>query len=179
MALKRCINEYTTHFNLWGRFLLPNLSPWNAEYIISQLYGYLKILRFVFKIQNQSLVCFTVCMCLVTQLNLTLCNPTDYSPPGCSVHGDSPGKNTGVGCHALLQGTFPTKGSNPDLPHCKRILYRLIHQGSPCFTIDFFIICKKMSFLMLLKTKIEELKIFFNVVFLVVLLSWHLISWPL
>ena len=34
----------------------------------------------------------------------------DCSPPGCSVHGDSPGKNIGVGCHALLQGIFPTQG---------------------------------------------------------------------
>ena len=37
----------------------------------------------------------------------------DYSPPGSSAHGDSPGKNTGVGCQALLQGIFPTQGSNP------------------------------------------------------------------
>ena len=44
---------------------------------------------------------------------------------------ESPGKNTGVGCHALLQGIFPTPGSNPGLPHCRRILYRLSHQGSP------------------------------------------------
>ena len=44
---------------------------------------------------------------------------------------DSPGKNTGVGCHALLQGIFPTQGSNPGLPHCRRILYCLSHQGSP------------------------------------------------
>ena len=43
---------------------------------------------------------------------LTLCDPMDYSPPGSSVRGDSPGKNTGVGCHALLQGIFPTQGSN-------------------------------------------------------------------
>ena len=35
----------------------------------------------------------------------------DCSPPGSSVLGDSPGKNTGVGCHALLQGIFPTQGS--------------------------------------------------------------------
>ena len=33
------------------------------------------------------------------------------------VHGDSPGQNTGVGCHALLQGIFPTQGLNPGLPH--------------------------------------------------------------
>ena len=53
-----------------------------------------------------------------------------YSLPGSSVHEDSPGKNTGVGCHAFLQGIFPTQGSNPGLPQC-RILYRLSHQGSP------------------------------------------------
>ena len=47
------------------------------------------------------------------------------SPPGSSVHGDSPGKNSGVGCHALLQGIFPTQGSNPGLPHCQLILYHL------------------------------------------------------
>ena len=39
------------------------------------------------------------------------------------------------GCHALLQGIFPTQGSNPGLPHCRRILYHLTHQGSPKLTI--------------------------------------------
>ena len=55
----------------------------------------------------------------------------DYSPPGSSVHGDSPGKNTGVGCHALLQRIFPTQGSNPGLLHCMWVLYHLSHWGSP------------------------------------------------
>ena len=55
----------------------------------------------------------------------------DCSPPGSSVHGDSPGKNTEVGFHALLQGIFPTQGSNPVFPHCKQILYHLSHQGPP------------------------------------------------
>ena len=41
----------------------------------------------------------------------TLCHPEDCSPPGSSVHGDSPGKNTGVGCLARLKGIFPTQGS--------------------------------------------------------------------
>ena len=70
-------------------------------------------------------------LCLVAQSCLTLCNPLDCSLPGSSVYGDSPGKNTGVGCHALLQGIFPTLGSNPGLPHCRQILYYLSHQGSP------------------------------------------------
>ena len=55
----------------------------------------------------------------------------DHSPPGSFVHGNSPGKNTGVGCHDFLQGIFPTQGSNPDLPHYRRILYHLSHQESP------------------------------------------------
>ena len=38
---------------------------------------------------------------------------------------DSPGKNTGVGCHFLLQGIFPTQESNPSLLHCRQIIYQL------------------------------------------------------
>ena len=41
-----------------------------------------------------------------------------------------PAKNTGVGCHFLLQGIFPTQGSNPGLLHCRQTLYHLSHQGS-------------------------------------------------
>ena len=61
----------------------------------------------------------------------TLCDTMNYSLPGSSVHGDSPGKNTGMGHHALLQGIFPMQGSNPGLPLCRWILYQLRHQGSP------------------------------------------------
>ena len=42
---------------------------------------------------------------------------------------DFPGKNTGVGCHFLLQGNFPIQGSNPGLLHCRQTLYRLSHSG--------------------------------------------------
>ena len=49
-----------------------------------------------------------MCVCLVAQSCPTLCDPMDYSPPGSSYHRDSPGKNTGVSFHALLQGIFPT-----------------------------------------------------------------------
>ena len=55
----------------------------------------------------------------------------DCSLPGSSVHGNSPGRNTGVGCHALLQGIFPTQVSNTGLLHCRWILYKLSHQRSP------------------------------------------------
>ena len=70
-------------------------------------------------------------LCLVAQSCQTLCDPMDCSPPGSSVHGDSPDKNTGVGCHALPHGILPTQGLNPGLPHCRQILYRLSPQGSP------------------------------------------------
>ena len=70
-------------------------------------------------------------VCLVPQSCLTLCDLMDCSPPGFSVHGDSPGEYTGVGCHVLLQGIFLTQGSNPGLLHCRWILYHLSHQGSP------------------------------------------------
>ena len=62
----------------------------------------------------------------VAQSCRTLCDPIGlYSP------WNSPGQNTGVGSPSLLQGTLPTPGSNPGLPHCRQILYQLSHQGSP------------------------------------------------
>ena len=44
---------------------------------------------------------------------------------------DSPGKSTGVGCHALLRGIFPTQGSNPGVLYYRLILYQLSYQVSP------------------------------------------------
>ena len=70
-------------------------------------------------------------LCLGAQLYLTPCDPMGYSTPGSSIHGDSPGKNPGVGCHALLQGILATQELNPGLPHCRQILYQLSHQGTP------------------------------------------------
>ena len=67
----------------------------------------------------------------VTQSCLTLHNPMDCSLRGSSVHGFFPGKSTGVGCHFLLLGIFPTQGLKPGLPHCRQTFYRLSHLGSP------------------------------------------------
>ena len=66
---------------------------------------------------RHKIFCTAWAVCLVTQLCQTLCDPMDCRLTSSSVHGDSPGKNTGVGCHALLLGIFPTQGSNPGLPH--------------------------------------------------------------
>ena len=79
-------------------------------------------------------VCICECayvLCSVAQSGLTLCDPLYCSLPGSSVHGDSPGPNTAVGCYAFLQGGLPNPGtelrSGP--PHCRRILHHLSHQG--------------------------------------------------
>ena len=63
----------------------------------------------------------------------TLRDPMDCNPPGSSVQGilcpwNSLGRNTGIGCHFLLQGTFPNQRLNPDFLHCRQILYHLSHQ---------------------------------------------------
>ena len=80
-----------------------------------------------------TLIMYLICaVCLVAQSRPTLWDPMDWSLPDSSVHGNSPGKNSGVDCHALLQGIFPTQGWNPGLPHCRQIIYCLGHQESPC-----------------------------------------------
>ena len=74
-------------------------------------------------------------LCCASSLShvLTLCDSMDCSLPGSSVHGDSPDENTGVDCHALLQGIFPTQGLNLGLLHCRQILYHLSHEGIPIY----------------------------------------------
>ena len=63
-----------------------------------------------------------VVLCSVAQSCQILGCPMDCRPPGSSVHGDSPGKNSEVDCHAILQVIFPTRGSNSGFLHCRRIL---------------------------------------------------------
>ena len=61
---------------------------------------------------------------------------------------DSPGKNTGVGCHFLLLGILPTQGSNQGLQHCRQTLYRLSHQGSHVGALNkdiWFLSCRGFS----------------------------------
>ena len=68
----------------------------------------------------------------VAQSCLTLCDPMDCSLTKFLCTWAFPGKNTGVGCHFLVQGTFPTQESNLSLLHCRQTLYLRSHQGSPC-----------------------------------------------
>ena len=74
-----------------------------------------------------------ICLCLVTHLRPTLCDPVDCSPPGSSPHGIFQAI-TRVSFHALLQGITPTQGLNLwllCLLHCRQILYLLSQHGSP------------------------------------------------
>ena len=96
--------------------------------------------------------CLSTCVCCAKLLQLSLCNPMDWSPPGFSVHGDSPGKNTGVGCHALLQRIFLTQGSNPHPLHvlCWQAGFLpLVPPGKPCSST--YLYAKKNSH----KTKVR------------------------
>ena len=70
----------------------------------------------------------------VSQGRLAVSDPMDCSPPGSSVHRNSPGKNTGMGCRFLRQGIFPTQGSNPRLLcllHCQAGSLPLAPPGRP------------------------------------------------
>ena len=67
------------------------------------------------------------------QLCSTLCDPMDCSPSGSSVHGNVQARI--LGYHSLLQGIFPTQGSNSGLLHCRQTLYRMSQQSSPAISI--------------------------------------------
>ena len=89
-----------------------------------------KCLKWLIKSKHKTKVIITglhqkkCVLCLVAQLCPTLWGHKLLCP------WDSPGTNTRVVCHVLLQGIFPTQGSNPGLLHCRKILYQLSHQGS-------------------------------------------------
>ena len=122
------------------RFLRPHgllptrlLCPWNFP---GKNTGVMGLSFLLCEVSTLPEALYPSCVCVCAQslpLCLTLCDPVDFSLPGSSVYGDSLGKNTGVGCHALLQGIFPTQGWNQHLLHYKQILYPASHLGSSCF----------------------------------------------
>ena len=75
--------------------------------------------------RNNPSVCQNYVKSEVTQSCPILCNPMDCSLPGSLVHGIL--QSTRVGCYFLLQGIFPTQGSNPGLLHCRQMHYHLSH----------------------------------------------------
>ena len=84
-----------------------------------------------------------VVVVLVSQLCLTLCDPTDCSLSGFSVHGIFLARILKWVCHSLLQGIFPTWGLNPGLLHCRQILYHMSYREA---RIQFLLLAPKAHF---------------------------------
>ena len=132
---------------VWTYFFLSNIfKKQTCTYMQLHIYVYIYIYMYIHRCNIYvyiiiACVCMCVCVCIyiyiyiyiyiVAQLCLTFCDPKDFSLPCSSVHGDSLGNNTGMGCHALLQRIFPTQRFNSGLLHCRWILYPLRHQWSP------------------------------------------------
>ena len=98
----------------------------HTKHILVRLDFYLKRKKILCASRNKCMLTYACVHAKLLQSHPTLCDPMSCSPPGPSVHGDSPGQNTGVGGHALLQGIFPPQGSNPCLLwllHCRQILH--------------------------------------------------------
>ena len=96
-------------------------------------------------------------VCSVASLVSDSLQLMDCSPLGSSVHGDSPGKNTGVSCHALLQGIFPTQALN--LLHCRFILYPQATWEAHAVPMSFLIREFHLSAIM---TKLNRIKKYFS-----------------
>ena len=124
----------TTPFQLCVSFLSPSYVSWRSPtslwcwYVNPSLWQWERwVLTIALPANSPSCRLDATVRAKSLQLCPTLCDPMVCSPPGSSVHGDSPGKSTGVGCHALLRGIFPTQGWNSGLLQllpCRWILHR-------------------------------------------------------
>ena len=92
---------------------------------------------------SPSLTCHPFSILLSAQKLTCMCESCSVVSNSLQPHGlyspwNSPGQNTRVGSLSLLQGIFPTQGSNPGLPHCRQSLYQLSHMGSPVDLYGFY-----------------------------------------
>ena len=78
-----------------------------------------------FQISQAKFLLITFCS------SIRILNFSSLWPHGLYSSWNSPGRNTRVGSRSLLQGIFPTQGSNPGFSHCRQIVYQLSHRGSP------------------------------------------------
>ena len=128
-SLEKCLLKFYTHFFLFGCFVF-----WYWVASSCHLCLVLILEKMLSAFHKWLLLCWGACVPdQSVQLCLTLCNPVNCSPRFLCPW-ESTGKNTGVGCHALLQGIFLTYGLNLYflcLLHCRWILYPLSHLGSP------------------------------------------------
>ena len=111
-------------FSFLGSFLFLLLwMPGNFNRILLILYCWWQ--NFILSLN--CIVVYSAAAAKLLQLYPTLCDRMDCSLPGFSVYGNSPGKNTGVSCHFLLQGIFPTQGSNRSLLSLLHLLHWQVH----------------------------------------------------
>ena len=99
-----------------------------------ELLGHMVVLLLNF--WETSILFYTMHVCSVISVCLTLCDPMDCSPPDSSV---PVGKNTRVNCHVLLKGIFQTQGSNLSLlqlVHCRWGLYHWVTEEIPFDTVS-------------------------------------------
>ena len=118
---------------LLGDILLPktfhNSALWSRVFSLFVLLCLGWEFSHLFLVSSDSLLGICLLLFTCTVVSQLFATPWTVSPPVSSVHGDSPGKNTGVGCHALLQGIFLTQRWNSHLLrllHCRRILYHWV-----------------------------------------------------
>ena len=100
----------------------------NFCYMNATSNNYLHFWVYLFKLYKCAVLCLVTLSCPIP------CNPMDCSLPGSSVHGDSPGKNTGVGCHTLIQGNLPNPGIKPRSPSLQADPLLAELPGKPIYT---------------------------------------------
>ena len=114
-------------------------SPWMALSLFSEKWETTESVR-----TEKKNYLFTKCFLLsshkvlVTQLCLTLCDPTDSSSPGSSVPGILQARILVWGAISFSRWFFPTQGQNLGLLHCRQIPYHLSHQGSPIYLLSIY-----------------------------------------
>ena len=139
------------------KYLCPSfllLLPRNCLFLTSSFGSFIFTLQFWFVTVSQKPFLTISVLCLDTQSCLTLCDPRDHRLPGSSVHGDSPHKNTGVGCHdprieptspALADGFFITESPGKPLPSP---ISRTVFISYPsCFAFTFPLFPGSLNFL--------------------------------
>ena len=127
----------------WWRFLPLDLCDCSEETVMNYLWPVMSNMVFIGSINYANRKPFSL-VCIAALSNVyaksphwcpTLNDPKDCSPPGLLCPWDSPGKNTGVGCHHLLQGSFLIQGWNPhlfSLLHCQTGSLPLMLPGKLC-----------------------------------------------
>ena len=112
------------------------LKPWNllATSVLLN-FSSSSFLQILDTVPHSLILSYLLCCAVLSRWVMSNSLQPHVTPMAPLSIGILPGKNTGVGCLALLQGTFPTQGSNPGLPHWEWIRYRLSYQGSPSYLL--------------------------------------------